>query len=591
MANDYSLIGSFALSGPRFLSIERMPIGIVNRVSEVDQLKNLEETDIDFMESLYRNSNPDYYMGGWIVKAVCDVVLEFMCGKLPKVNANDDEYTKFCNKVWNQNASKLYGAFRELGLFGQEWIYIGWDNRTQLPRYRPLCKRNVVDVRYENFDDPDDITYIRIRDTFSDYSTIVEKGEEIDNMTEADVLDKVIMYDKIFWKELNPEYTKYVNEQAVLDAIVGDGKAKRSRRKANTTKEPPEQWLYFMRILKRDDEAGWTEYQPKTVNPLGVIPVVEFNQNRLSMDKSGYSDVSGALKVIGVYHQMLESSVNNNLYNMQPTLKFTGIEGDPVSFVQKMYGSADIDTGDVLEQEGTYGLYGSYYLPQGMDVNWLSTPDHTGSSDTVLQKIFYVLVQVTGVPEWALGASITGAWATVKQQAIPLMQKIHAKRMDVNDSLLTLCWISAKVMQFHKPMEDYIFEDMDAEIMWDDVLTRDTSEALSIIESLLGRNLITEETALSLIGVVSDPVRELELVREAKQKQQDENRKDAEAFANEQINSKVLDLFKSQQQTILDDEDANPELKKAAGEMLSLSDGAILHILNAMVTDNMFDKK
>lgn len=588
MANDYSLIGTYAISGPRFMSIERVPTGIVNRVSEVDQLNNLDETDIDFMESLYRNSNPDYYMGGWIVKAVCDVVLEFMCGKLPKVSANDDGYTEFCNKVWNQNSSKLYGAFRELGLFGQEWVYVGWDNRTKLPKYRPICKRNVVDVRYEDFDNPDEITYIRIRDTFADYSTTVDKGDEVDNVTESDALDRVIMYDKIFWKELNPDYVKYVSEQSTLDTLAG-AKGKSRRKKEAPVGEPPEQWLYYMRILKRDDEHGWVEYQPKRANPLGVIPVVEFNQNRLSIDKAGYSDVSGALKIIGVYHQMLESNVNNNLYNLQPTLKFTGIDGDPISFVQKMYGT-DLASGDVLEQEGTYGVFGSYYLPQGMDVNWLSTPDHTASSNQTLEKIFYVLVQVTGVPEWALGASITGAWATVKQQAVPLMQKIHAKRMDVNDDLLALCWISAKVMQFHNPTENYTFEDTDAEIMWDDVLTRDTTEALSIIESLLSRNLITEETALTIIGVVSDPVKELKLVREAKKKQETEAKKDAEAFANEQINSKVLELFKKQQQGILDDEEANPELKEAAGEMLKLSDRSILQILNAMVEDQVFDE-
>ena len=58
-----------------------------------------------------------------------------------------------------------------------------------------------------------------------------------------------------------------------------------------------------------------------------------FNQDRLSIDKSGYSDVSGALRIAGVYHQIFERAANNNLYNMQPTLKFTGIHGSPIDFV------------------------------------------------------------------------------------------------------------------------------------------------------------------------------------------------------------------------------------------------------------------
>lgn len=574
VTNDYSLIGGFGEA--RFLPIERIPTGLINHVNDVSYLKNLDETDISFIESLYRNSNPDYYMGGWMVKAVTDVLLEFMCGKLPKINANDDEYSKFCNRVWNANSSKLYGAFRELGLFGQEWIYVGYDQRTGLPKYRPICKKNVVDIRYEDFDDPDEITYIRIRDTFETYT-------DTNETLTGDTITGTIIFDKIFWKELNPKYSEYISDLTAYP----DGKSNRKRsNKNNAETKSPDKWLYYMKILKRDESSNWTEYQKKTVNPLGVIPVVELNQNRLSIDKSGYSDVSGALKIIGVYHQLLESAVNNNLYNQQPTLKFTGIEGKPIDFVQQMYGS-DLSSGDTLDDEGVYGVYGSYYLPGHTDVNWLSTPDHTSSSSNLLEKVFYILVQVTGVPEWALGASITGAWATVRQQAVPLMQKIHAKRMDINDELLRLCWLSTKVMALHNPTETYEF-DFDAEIVWDDVLTRETNESLVIMESLLSHGLITEETALAMIDVVSDPVKELELVREARRKQ-NEQLQDANAFANEQIQSKVLQLFKSKQKEIADDENAEPEVKQAAGEMLNLSDSSILKILGKMLDDNMFE--
>ena len=33
------------------------------------------------------------------------------------------------------------------------------------------------------------------------------------------------------------------------------------------------------------------------------------------------------------------------------------------------------------------------------------------------------------------GAGMEGAWATVKQQSVPLLQKIRSKRMDMTDSL------------------------------------------------------------------------------------------------------------------------------------------------------------
>ena len=137
-----------------------------------------------------------------------------------------------------------------------------------------------------------------------------------------------------------------------------------------------------------------------------------------------------------------------------------------------------------------YDINGSNYLPTGMDANWITTPENVNSSEHLLKLSFYILVQVTGIPEWAFGAGMTGAWATVSQQAIPLLQKIHAKRMDVNDSLLNLCNISMQVMQFHNPIENYTF-DTDTETVWDDILSKDISEVLSIIHALLPQELIT----------------------------------------------------------------------------------------------------
>lgn len=571
MASDYSIIGSFSYQS-RFTPIERVPSETFNTIDESESLRNMDETDIDFIESLYRNSNPDYYLGAWIVRAVVNVVLEFTIGKLPRVNGNDDRFSKFCNKMWLANSSKLYAAFRELGLFGQEWIYIGYDNQLKLPKYRQLCRRNIVDIRYEDFNNPDDITYVRIRDTFTEFQNT--SRSEIDNDFKSDEVS--VIYDKIFWKEINPDYVDEFTDTDVSKT--------KSRRKKDKDVNTSDQWIHYMMILKRVGDGDWEDFRGRRINPMGVIPLIELNQDRLSIDKAGYSDVSGALRIAGIYHQVLERATDNNLYNMQPTLKFTGIAGDPVDFVKKMYGT-DISSGDVIADNGLYDTYGSYYLPTGMDASWMNTPDHTGSSDNLLKLLFYILVQVTGVPEWALGVGMTGAWATVKQQAIPLLQKVHAKRMDVNDDLLKLCVISLKVMKFHNPNENYDF-DTDAELVWDDVFSREITEVLAIIDSLLPQELITKETALSLTGVVSDPIKELETIANAK-KEADKNKKDIEDHATEQINGKIIDLFRRQQKdlSLVDDE----ELKAAAGEMATWSDDTIIKVLNSMFDSNQFD--
>ena len=190
--NDYSLFGSTKYL-KTFIPLERISSDANIRAKELTLLKNEDETDIDFVESLYRNSNPDYYLGGWIVKAVVDILLEFTIGDLPTIQGNDKKYTEFCNQLWSHNQSNLYLLIKELGLFGQEFCYIGWDSTLQMPRFRPMSKKQVIDIRYENFNDPNDITYVRFRDQF------LQAKESYD---EDNISYEKVYYDKFFWKEL-----------------------------------------------------------------------------------------------------------------------------------------------------------------------------------------------------------------------------------------------------------------------------------------------------------------------------------------------------------------------------------------------------
>ena len=492
--NDYSLFGSTKYL-KTFIPLERISSDANIRAKELTLLKNEDETEIDFVESLYRNSNPDYYLGGWIVKAVVDILLEFTIGDLPTIQGNDKKYTEFCNQLWSHNQSSLYLLIKELGLFGQEFCYVGWDSVLQMPRFRPMSKKQVIDIRYENFNDPNDITYVRFRDQFL-------QAKEGYNEDEDNISYEKVYYDKFFWKELNPKYKEEMSDPFYK-------------------KKTQPQWIYKMKIYKRIENNQWEVFKKETINPMGVIPFVEFNQNKLTFDKTGYSDISGAMKIIQVYHQTLESGINNSLYNSQPTLKFTGLGTDPIEFVKRMYGDYSLQSGDVVQDSGLYDVYGSYYLTGDEDVSWLTVPSTVSYSKEITNLLFYILVQVTGVPEWVLGAGMEGAWATVKQQSVPLLQKIRSKRMDITDSLLYLNRLSYTIQMYYMNSKSEV-SDYTSKIVWGDVLTEDIDTKLRIVEFMLEHNFITEETAVTLIGFINDPLSELKKAK--KQMEKDNNK-------------------------------------------------------------------
>lgn len=469
--NDYGIIGTFFNSQP-FLPLERVNSQDDynnSRIHLAEEIIHKTETDVTFMESLYRNSNPNYYLGAWIVKAVTDLLLQFTMGDLPTIQSTDNKYADFCNNLWLTNQSSLYNSIRELGLFGQMFIYVGWDEINEMPTFRTLTKKNVVDIRYENVDNPEDITYIRFRDEVTEIKSRIKKGddEEIEYAT--------VHYDKIFWK------TK-VNDV----------------------------WVYKKKMLKRDDiNSDFKTIVKESDSPYECIPVVEFNQSKLSFDKVGHSDMSGAIKIISVYHQLMESTINNTLYNGQPTLKFTGIQTSPIEFVKAMYGDASLTSGDYLSTKGLYNVFGSYYLAQGEDVNWLLVPSTVGDTKAVLDVLFYILVQTTGVPEWALGAGMTGAWATVKQQSVPLQQKVKAKRLDMTQSLLKLNKVSYIVYNARTNGKKLNVKTFTSKIIWGDIIGDDVQTKMSMIDFMVNHNYITSETAVSLLNALDNPVEEL----------------------------------------------------------------------------------
>lgn len=551
--NDYSIIGSFSGFYNRFLPLERIPTFEGEnsiRVKEVDDLKHKDETDIEFMESLYRNSNPEYYLGGWIVKAVVDILLEFTIGDLPTIQADDKTYEQFCNKFWTGNQSGIYATIKELGLFGQEFCYIGWDDELKIPHIRPLSRKQVIDVRYENFNDPEDITFIRFRDQYQQIKRLQAK----DDFGDEDFEYEDVFYDKFFWKELNPKY------KDAMDNPLYNPKRKQPK------------WIYKMKIYKKEGNKSWEVFKKEAINPYGVIPIIEFNQNKLSFDKVGYSDLSGAMKIVAIYHQVLESTINNALYNSQPTLKFTGLDSDPIEFVKRMYGDYTLESGDVLDMQGLYDVYGSYYLSDGQDVNWLTTPSTTGASKEILNLLFYILVQVTGVPEWVLGAGMEGAWATVKQQSVPLLQKIRSKRMDITDSLNKMNRCAYQVAKYYDKVTNELsdVENFSCQIIWGDVLTNDIDVTLRLVEFMLSNHFITKETAVSIIGLVNDPTGELKKAQKQYEKEQkkNDNTGTIQKLINRQIDETELE-DEEEQEPNGNEQDVEQSEEEVEGEMVS----------------------
>ena len=486
MANDYTLIGSLYPGSPSGnWSVERRftSNGDKNRVGiDYDVLDVESETDVDFMLSLYRNSNPDYFLGSWIIKPMIDILVHYM--GYPRITSEDKELEDDLNKNYSDRRSAFNQMMKELSLFGEEYVLVSYDSEFKNCNIKPRSKNFILETRHDDYNNPDDITYIKIKEV------VESRDDKGDN--------KNIIFVKTYWKTINDEFKKTIEAGKI-------------------PKKGVNKFKYYYKIEKKLGERGTLEVVvPPAENPYNCIPCVPIHQNRFSNEANGYSDASGLIRLCGVYHQVFESMIDTNIYNGKPTMVFSGL-ANADKFVESTYGEINPETGDI-SSFGNYELFGSYYLEGSANVSYLQVGNsYIDGAKEILRLLFYIFVQIGEVPEWAYGAHIDGTWASTKMQSTPLIQKIESKRLDINDAMMKLNMVVAKILEVNNGKKYSTYR---TGLEWSEPLPEDRDYILSCIDKVIPLDILTNEKILELLDIVEDPKAEIAKHEKAKKKKE-----------------------------------------------------------------------
>lgn len=567
MANDYTLIGSLYSANPATgnWSIERRftSNGDKNRIGiDYDVLDVESETDVDFMLSLYRNSNPDYFLGSWIIKPMVDILVHYI--GYPRITSEDKQLEKDLNQNYSDRRSAFNQIMKELSLFGEEYVLVSFDSESENCNIKPRNKNFILETKYDDYNNPDDITYIKIK-------------EVVENRNNSGDSENIIFI-KTYWKTINEEYQKALKKGRVPDGI--------------------DRFKYYYKIEKKESEKGDLKVVVNTSeNPYGCIPCIPMHQNRFSNDANGYSDASGMIRLCGVYHQVFESMIDTNIYNGKPTVVFSGLT-NAEKFVQSTYGEINPVTGDV-QSFGNYEMFGSYYLEGNAQANYLQVGNsYIDGAKEILRLLFYIFVQTSEVPEWAYGAHIDGTWASTKMQSTPLIQKIESKRLDINDAMMKLNRVIAKILEvnFDKKYSTYR-----TGLEWSEPLPEDRDYILSCIDKIIPLDILTNQKILELLDIVDDPKAEIDKRKKEKRKEAvDQNKIDQNSLIdklsklkNENDNNADNGTEENAKEATVDEEEGNTKNKRkrkrsknvTGGEMDDIDD-----ILTVLVGPNYVDE-
>ena len=422
----------------------------------VPYVLNSSRVDYGLARQLYRNTHDDYKLGAGFAKPIINTLAGFM--GVPHFRCKDEEG----QEVLDEHVSR-------------------WVSRMQ--RVHQLSLRDgdcfVMLANLEN-DDP------LYPDEENRIDFIIIPPEQI-----ADIeLDPITRRPKAFtikarakWKDeegQEKEYTvlqKFTADRAVLK-VEGDV-----------------------------PEGLANEIRP---NPWGFIPIIHFKNEPEETELYGTSELEAVEPYLKAYHDIMLHAMQGSKMHSTPRLKLK--LRDVQAFLQNNFPEAlkAVQRGE----QANIDLKGHELLifTDEDDASFIEAQSAIGDAEALLKFLFYCIVDVSEVPEFAFGVHTPSSHASVKEQMPMLIRRVARKREMVTENWQTL---SRMLLVMHSKKTGKKFESYEVGITWDAVIERDEKEYADTINTLVNAlntalmgGFISLDAAVDLLAQYIDTMKE-----------------------------------------------------------------------------------
>lgn len=303
-------------------------------------------------------------------------------------------------------------------------------------------------------------------------------------------------------------------------------------------------------VTHRQGTGETVQQFPNLITPL--LPVVHLANDRETNEIYGHPIYEALLTLFARYDDVLQKSLDGVEIMGRPIPVAEGLE-DPET--AKRQNSTRTET--VMNADGTsaqvpvvdFEDITMLWLGQGATFKFASPGSFSADSTAMLKKLFYLMLEHTGIPEWAWGGAVASSKASVDAQMPAFIRYLEGRRAQFQQALIALLDVWYATARLTEPLPD-IAEKV---IVWPELETNDETLQLEKIKQAQLTNLVTDETALRLLDLVEDAAAEVEAAgTEADEKRQaQQDRFDAE-------------ITRQQAQIDADTEDDNEPFQQAA---------------------------
>ncbi len=233
-------------------------------------------------------------------------------------------------------------------------------------------------------------------------------------------------------------------------------------------------------------------------NLWGFIPVVHFKNEAEETQLYGSSDLEPVEPFMKVYHDtMLFAAQGSKLFS-RPKAKFK--LKDVERFLQDNFSPEEIKAGKLKFADKEIFL-----MQEDDDAEFITADSGLTGITTLLEFIFYCIVDVSETPEFAFGTAVQSSKASVSEQMVPLARKIRRKRGMFEEYYSEL---ASMYLAMWSKIENKRLDTFDVDIGWEEISPKDDSAVANTIKTLVDGLSTAIESGLMSIDAAAEFLRE-----------------------------------------------------------------------------------
>ncbi|WP_067936378.1 phage portal protein [Alicyclobacillus kakegawensis] len=210
-------------------------------------------------------------------------------------------------------------------------------------------------------------------------------------------------------------------------------------------------------------------------NPWGFIPIIHFKNEAEEYQMYGVSELEAVEPYLRAYHDVMLFAVQGSQMFSRPKVKFK--LKDVRKFLADNFSQDEVKSGRI-----NFSGREIFFLQDGEDAEFITADSGLAGVTTLLKFLYFCIVDVTETPEFAFGTAVQSSKASVSEQMVPLMRKIHRKRGQFEEPFGEL---ASMFLAMWAKVENRALDSYDAHIEWDEVSPQDDAEVATTINTLI----------------------------------------------------------------------------------------------------------